>query len=60
MDSRTTDGRGPTAVARRTTIRTQRRKWRKAASHWDDHAGHDLGKVVSAVLDQVTADGPVD
>jgi ubiquinone/menaquinone biosynthesis C-methylase UbiE len=60
MESLATEDRGPMSVARRATIRTQRRKWRKAASHWDDHAGQDLGKVVAAVLDEATTGGPVD
>lgn len=49
---------GP-VVARRAAIRTQRRRWRQAAPHWDDHAGADLGAVVEAVLAEASASGKV-
>jgi ubiquinone/menaquinone biosynthesis C-methylase UbiE len=46
-------------VIRRTAISTQRRKWRKAADHWDQHAGQDLGRVVDTVIAEATASGPI-
>lgn len=53
-------GTGAALIARRTAIRTQRRKWKRAAGNWDSHAGADLGAVIEQVLAEISTTGAED